>query len=160
MSSPRLLVLFLLAAAEVTTRGAPRVRRLCGREVHRQPRLRGVRRPASPGRVHTLDLRLRLLLWQVGPVSSGAISIHAMSNDNMNSMGKLNLVTGAGRRRRRAGSGAGASWCCWLVASRGGGGADRLPAGKKKGRGKRGEGRGKEREEEEGLMAFSSTWSF
>ncbi|CAO2192183.1 unnamed protein product [Urochloa humidicola] len=34
-------------------------------------------------------------VWQVGPVSGGAISIHAMGNDNMNSVGKLNLVTGA-----------------------------------------------------------------
>ncbi|CAO2211568.1 unnamed protein product [Urochloa humidicola] len=34
-------------------------------------------------------------VWQVGPVSGGAISIHAMGNDNKNSVGKLNLVTGA-----------------------------------------------------------------
>ncbi|KAJ1269260.1 hypothetical protein BS78_07G197300 [Paspalum vaginatum] len=34
-------------------------------------------------------------IWQVGPYSGGSIAPHAMSNDNMNAKGKLNLVTGA-----------------------------------------------------------------
>ncbi|CAO2162675.1 unnamed protein product [Urochloa humidicola] len=43
-------------------------------------------------------------VWQVGPVSGGAISIHAMGNDNMNSVGKLNLVTGASAATGAGGS--------------------------------------------------------
>jgi hypothetical protein len=34
-------------------------------------------------------------VWQVGPISGGAISIHATGSDNLNSKGKLNLLTGA-----------------------------------------------------------------
>jgi hypothetical protein len=42
-------------------------------------------------------------VWQVGPVSGGSITPHAMGSDNMASKGKLNLVTGAST----AGSGGG-----------------------------------------------------
>jgi hypothetical protein len=42
-------------------------------------------------------------VWQVGPVSGGSITPHAMGNDNMAAKGKLNLVTGAST----AGSGGG-----------------------------------------------------
>ncbi|KAF8646583.1 hypothetical protein HU200_065807 [Digitaria exilis] len=34
-------------------------------------------------------------VWQVGPFSGGAIGVHATTGDNMNSKGKLNLLTGA-----------------------------------------------------------------
>ncbi|CAL5001020.1 unnamed protein product [Urochloa decumbens] len=43
-------------------------------------------------------------VWQVGPVDGGAITMHATGNDNMNSKGTLNLITGASAAASGGGS--------------------------------------------------------